>query len=202
MKVLAVVLVVPAVVIIAALLLRRHRAQSSVPPLSLKELIDCALVAVKSLDSEMPDLRESFRVSAYMGLGGTMVWTPEVRARLIERLRHVKVCLSRMDSNVLTFGTLGTLSWNYTMGHDNLALEIITKAAGCKLGLVYLHRRIRIYDSVPVYMWRLLGRKFATNILYSGNDLIQQYQSLAERVLVFIRARGENYQYECLLSAL
>jgi len=203
MNVLAGLLLITVIVAVAGILLRRRCPQSSVPIThSVKKLIDDALLGVKSLDSEMPDFKESFRVSAYMGLGGPMAWTPEVCGRLTERLEHVKLCLRRMDNNVLTFDQLGSLCWNYSLGADALALEIVTKAAGCKLGLVHLRRRVMVYDWVPVSMWRLLGRRFAENVLYSGSDLIQQYQLLAERVLVFTRARGEAYQYECLLSAM
>ena len=203
MNVLAGLILITVVVAVAGVLVKRRCPQSRIPStLSVKKLIDDALLGVKSLDSEMPDLKESFRVSAYMGLGGPMAWPPEVCARLTERLEHVKLCLRRMDNNVLTFDELGSLCWNYSMGEDALALEIVTKAAGCKLGLVHIQRRILVYSLVPVSMWRLLGRRFAEGILYSGNDLIQQYQVLAERVLVFTRARGEAYQYECLLSAL
>jgi len=201
MNVLAGLLLISLVVVVAALLGRRRRSTAFATP-ALRELIDSVAVAVRSLDGEMPDLRESFRVSAYMGLGGAFPWTSEVCTRLIERLEHVKMCLGRMGSNVSIFEQLGSLSWAYTMGRDQLALEIVTKAAGCKLALVHLQRRIRIYDLVPVSMWRLLGKRFASDVLYSGNDLIQQYQALVERVLVFARARAEGHPYDSLLAAL
>ena len=192
-----------ALAVVLAIVDLRQRALPLVAcSLSLKELIDRALVAVKSLDSEMDNLRESFRPSAYVGVGGPIAWTAQVRERLLERLEHVKLCLSRMNSNVRTFEELGSLASTFTLGQDNLAQEIITKAAGCKVELKHLERRIKIYDLVPIVLWPMLGRKMANSCLNVGNDLIQQYEQLAERVLVFARARGDRYQYECLLSAL
>lgn len=170
--------------------------------LSLKDLIDRALFCIKALDCEMAELKESFRPSAYIGIGGPMAWTPEMRERLLERLEHVKMCLARMGSNILTFEELGSLASAFTMGHDKLAQEILTQAAGCKIELQHLERRIRIYDLVPISMWRMLGRGMAGTCLNSGNDLIQQYQSLADRVLVFARAHGKASQYQNLLSVL
>ena len=203
MNVLASLLLITVIVTVAGVLGRRLSSQPTVPvTYSVENLIDDVLLGIKSLNSEMPDLKESFRASAYLGCGGAIAWSPETCVRLTERLEHVKLCLRRMDINVLKFDRLGSLCWNYSMGEDPLALNIVTKAAGCKTTLIHLQRRIRIYDWVPVSTWPLLGRKFADSVLFNGNDLIQQYQILVERVLVFIKAHGETYQYENLLSAM
>lgn len=154
------------------------------------------------MDEHMADLKESFRPSAYMSMGEPMAWTGEVRERLRERLEHVKMCLHRMRNNIRTFDELGSLAAALTIGEDQLALEIVTKAAGCNVELAHLSRRIWIYDHVPISLWRALGKNMANNCLNIGNDLIQQYNLLVESVLAFARARGESYQYESLLSAL
>ena len=78
-----------------------------------------------------------------------------------------------MNSNVSTFEEMGQLALIITMGENELARDIVTKAAGCKVELDHLNLRIGVYDRVPIQMWRLLGKGMATSCLNLGNDLIQ-----------------------------
>ena len=152
----------------------------------------------------MEALEEIFRPSAYADVMTIkqIAWSGDVRDGLQERIRAAKEYLGRMNKNVRNFGQMGERGVLFSMGEDAFALEIATKAKGCKFELDQVRRRIVIYDLVPVFLWRFLGRKFALDCLYGGNDLIDQYRLLAERVLVFVRARGDDYHYETLLSAL
>jgi len=197
------VLFVASAVIVGIRRIRKWRL-SRVEIVSYKDLIERSLISVKSLEDEMEALEEIFRPAAYAGVMTIkqIAWSGDVREGLQERIQAAKEYLCRMNKNVINFGQMGERGVLFSMGEDAFALEIATKAKGCKFELDQVRRRIVIYDMVPVLLWRFLGRKFALDCLYGGSDLIEQYRLLAERVLVFVRARGDDYHYETLLSAL
>jgi hypothetical protein len=104
----------------------------------------------------------------------------------------------RMDRNIATWERLGINI--LALGEDEIAREITRKATACRLLLRPVKLRVRLYNRAPLFMWLLFGRKMANTCLYGGRALVFEYTGLAEAVLAFARAQGDDHHYETLLS--
>jgi len=175
----------------SAVLLSRKRQSVSPILVPWEELLNQAIESVSTV--YMDELREMFRPQAYGDVTGDVF----PLARNIEP-GH----MDRMETNIKRLENLGMRTMMFTLGEDKLAQELISRATGCRLLLQPIKRRVRIYNSLPFFMWKVMGNKMAHTCVYGGAQLVREYEELVNAALAFVRARGEDYQYETLLAAL
>jgi hypothetical protein len=185
--------VVSVVLLLATSAVVSSRRRRSLSPILVpwEELLNQAIECVSTV--YMDELREMFRPQAYGDVTGDVFpLTRNIQPGHIER----------MERNIKRLENLGMRTMMFTLGEDVLAQELIRRATGCRLLLQPIKSRVRIYNALPFFMWKVMGNKMAHTCVYGGAQLIREYEDLVNAALAFVRARGEDYQYDTLLAAL
>jgi hypothetical protein len=185
-------------VVIALLVVRRKPVapQSG----SVGELLQEVICKLVGMHGYMDKAWGVFSPDAYQGLEKQFPWKRGIRKRLRVRGLRAATYIARIEFHVEKFEALGL--GVLALGRDETAIEVVRRATACKILLRPVKWRVRLYNRLPLFMWMVLGHNHAKTCIYGGRALLFEYSELAGAVLALVRARGDDYHYDCLVDVM